>query len=175
MKKILVVIDMQKDFIDGSLGTKEAVAIVPSVVKKIEGFDGDGIYVTYDSHYDNYADTLEGKKLPVMHCIEGTPGHELAAEVQKALEGRKYTSIIKNGFGTFELAEDIKKKYAGEEIEAEFIGLCTDICVVTNALIFRAAFPDAVIKVDKNCCAGVTPATHEAALSTMSCCQIDII
>lgn len=175
MKKILVIVDMQNDFIDGALGTKEALAAVPRVSKKIKSFDGDEIFVTLDTHYGNYADTLEGKKLPVPHCIEGSHGHRLNPVIKQALEGKDYTEIIKNTFGTFEIAEKLKRKYPGEEIEAEFMGLCTDICVISNALILRASYPDAKITVDASCCAGVTPETHRAALETMKSCQIDII
>lgn len=175
MKKILVVVDMQKDFVDGALGTKEAQAIVPAVVSKINNFDGDEIYVTFDTHYQNYADTLEGKKLPVAHCIEGTDGHKLDEKVAAVLNEKEYIPVIKKTFGTFEIAESLAKKYSDEEIEAEFIGLCTDICVVSNVLILRASFPNSIIKVDSSCCAGVTPATHNAALDTMRCCQIDVI
>ena len=175
MKKILVVVDMQNDFVDGALGTKEAVAIVPNVVKKIREFDGDEIFVTYDTHYDNYMNTLEGQKLPIPHCIDGSYGHELNAEVKAALAGRQYKDVIKAGFGSFSISRGLKDRYPGEEIEVEMVGLCTDVCVVSNALIMRAGYPNAKITVDASCCAGVTPETHEAALTTMKCCQIDVI
>jgi len=175
MKKILVIVDMQNDFIDGSLGTKEAVAIVPKVAKKIREFDGDEIYVTYDTHHENYPDTLEGKKLPVVHCIEGSRGHELNPEIKSALAGKRYSEIQKAGFGSFSLTRGLKDRYPGEEMEFEVVGLCTDVCVVSNALIIRAGYPNARITVDSACCAGITPETHEAALTTMKCCQIDII
>ena len=175
MKRVLVVVDMQRDFVDGALGSKEAAAIVPNVAEKIRAFDGDGILVTYDTHYENYMDTLEGKKLPVVHCVEGTPGHALDGEIQKALEGKEYIAVLKNTFGSFEVPRILKETFPGESPEIEIVGLCTDICVVSNALILRAAFPDAAITVDARCCAGVSPATHHAALATMSCCQIDVI
>ena len=175
MKKVLVVVDMQNDFVDGALGTKEAVAIVPNVVKKIREFDGDEIFVTYDTHYDNYMNTLEGQKLPVPHCIDGSYGHELNAEVKAALAGRQYKDVIKAGFGSFSISRGLKDRYPGEEIEVEMVGLCTDVCVVSNALIMRAGYPNAKITVDASCCAGITPETHEAALTTMKCCQIDVI
>lgn len=175
MKKILVVIDMQNDFVDGALGTKEAVLIVPNVAKKIREFDGDEIFVTYDTHYDNYMDTLEGKKLPVPHCIEGTPGHELFPAVLEALSGRDYRSLNKKTFGTFDIIKALSEKYPAEELSFEIIGLCTDICVVSNALIIRAEYPNASVTVDASCCAGVTPETHQAALTTMKMCQIDVI
>ena len=172
---VLIVVDMQRDFVDGVLGTPEAVAIVPNVAKKLREFEGDEIFVTYDTHYANYMETLEGQKLPVPHCIEGTPGHELGAEVKAALSGKKYIDVMKNGFGTFSIANFLKVKYPDEELAIELVGLCTDVCVVSNALVLRAAYPNYKISVDASCCAGVTPATHEAALATMRCCQIDII
>jgi len=175
MKKILVVIDMQNDFVDGSLGTPEAAAIVPNVAKKIREFDGDEIFVTYDTHFENYPDTLEGKKLPVIHCIDGSRGHELNPEVKSALAGRNYHDVIKAGFGSFSITRGLKDRYPGEEMEFELAGLCTDVCVVSNALIIRAGYPNARITVDANCCAGITPESHRAALITMQCCQVDII
>jgi len=175
MRKVLIVVDMQNDFVSGSLGTKEAMAIVPNVVKKINEFDGDEIFVTYDTHHENYLDTLEGEKLPVIHCIEGSHGHELNAEVKSALAGRHYFDINKAGFGSFSITRGLKDRYPGEEMDFELVGLCTDVCVVSNALIIRAGYPNARIKVDASCCAGVTPEKHQAALETMRCCQIDII
>lgn len=175
MKKVLVVVDMQNDFIDGALGTAEAVAIVPNVAKKIKEFDGDELFVTYDTHFENYMSTLEGKKLPVPHCIKGTDGHKLNPEIIAALEGKDYTEVIKTTFGTFDIAAALKAKYPEEELEAEFVGLCTDICVVSNALILRANYPNSDIAVIADCCAGVTTQTHDAALATMKMCQIDVI
>lgn len=175
MRRILIVVDMQNDFVDGALGTPEAVKIVPRVADKISAFEGDELFVTLDTHGDNYAETLEGKKLPVPHCIMGTEGHGLCPEIKKALEGKKYTEIFKKTFGSFEIAEILSRKYPGEEIEADVVGLCTDICVISNALILRAAYPNSVIRADASCCAGVTPRSHEAALITMSACQIDVL
>ena len=174
MKKILVVVDMQKDFVDGALGSKDAVAIVPAVVKKIREFDGE-IFVTYDTHGENYMETAEGKKLPVPHCIKGTEGWELDSEVTAALAEKKYTAVEKVTFGSVDLPQIIKNTVSGEEFTIEIIGLCTDICVVSNALVLKANFPEAAITVDSACCAGVTPEKHEAALETMRSCQIDII
>ena len=174
MKKILVVVDMQKDFVDGSLGSKEAVAIVPAVVKKIKDFEGD-IFVTYDTHYENYMETAEGKKLPVIHCIKGTDGWNLDDDVMNALVGKKYTPVEKVTFGSVNLPGLIKEAIGNEDFEVEVIGLCTDICVVSNALIIKANFPEASIIVDSTCCAGVTPTKNEAALETMRSCQIDVI
>ena len=174
MKKILIVVDMQNDFVDGALGTKEAEKITENVAQKIHDFDGD-IFVTFDTHFDNYLQTLEGEKLPVPHCIEGSNGHKLNKDVAAALEQKNYTALKKYTFGTFEIAEILKQTAPAPEMEIELIGLCTDICVISNALILRAAFPNIKITVDASCCAGVTPEKHLAALETMRSCQIDII
>ncbi len=174
MKKILIVVDMQKDFVDGALGSKEAVSIVGNVVKKIEGFDGD-IIVTYDTHTENYMETQEGKKLPVPHCIKGTDGWKLDKNVQKALENKEYKSFEKPTFGSVELAEYIKENYNPDEIEIELIGLCTDICVVSNALLMKANFLETKVSVDATCCAGVTPESHNASLLTMKMCQVEVV
>ncbi|MBQ5770635.1 MAG: cysteine hydrolase [Clostridia bacterium] len=165
MKKTLIVVDMQNDFIDMALGTKEAVAIVPKVKKKIEKAkeNGDEIIFTRDTHFENYLETPEGKKLPVPHCIKGTRGWEIADGLY--VQGAKI--IDKPNFGWPDWKEENLE-------EVELIGLCTDICVVSNALIIKATFPDAEVSVDASCCAGVTPATHEAALQTMRMCQIDV-
>ncbi len=174
MKKILVVVDMQKDFVDGALGTKEAALIVKNVCKKIENHSGD-IFVTYDTHFENYMDTAEGKKLPVAHCIKGTDGWKLDKSVEESLLGKNYTAVEKITFGSVNLPKIIKEKYADDNIEIELIGLCTDICVVSNALLLKANFPEVNISVDASCCAGVSVETHNAALATMKCCQIDVI
>ncbi|MBE6912915.1 MAG: cysteine hydrolase [Ruminococcaceae bacterium] len=174
MKKILIVVDMQKDFVDGALGSAEAVAIVPNVVAKIEAFDGD-IIVTYDTHPENYMDTQEGKNLPVPHCIKGTDGWKLDARVQAALDKKEYKAIEKPTFGSVELPEYIKANYDTEDIEIELCGLCTDICVVSNALLMKANFLEAKVSVDASCCAGVTPDSHNAALTTMKMCQVTVI
>lgn len=174
MKKILIVVDMQKDFVDGALGTAEAVAIVDSVVKKIEAFDGD-IIATYDTHTENYMETQEGKNLPVAHCIKGTDGWKLDTKVQAALDKKGYKSIEKPTFGSTQLIENIKANYNPDEIEIELIGLCTDICVVSNALLLKANFLETKVSVDSACCAGVTPDSHNAALTTMKMCQVNVI
>ena len=171
MKKLLIVVDMQKDFVDGALGSAEAVAIVENVVQKIQGFDGD-ILVTYDTHQENYLDTQEGKLLPVPHCIEGTLGWQLDAKVQAALAQREYQAIKKPTFGSVELVDYIKENYAPAELEIELIGLCTDICVVSNALLMKANFLETKVSVDASCCAGVTVDSHNAALTTMKMCQV---
>ena len=166
MKKTLIVIDMQNDFIDGALGTKEAQAIVPNVKKKIEEYKarGDEIIFTRDTHNENYLETNEGKHLPVEHCIEGTHGWMIADEV----DCPEYRHINKDSFGY-----PLWKYFDLEEIE--LVGLCTDICVVSNALILKAHFPSSNITVDASCCAGVTPESHRAALTTMKMCQINVI
>ena len=174
MKKILIVVDMQKDFVDGALGSKEAVAIVDNVVNKIEGFDGD-IIVTYDTHPQNYMETQEGKNLPVPHCIKGTDGWKLDAKVQSALDKKTYKAIEKPTFGSTELVEYIGANYNTDEAEIELIGLCTDICVVSNALLLKANFLEAKVSVDASCCAGVTPDSHNAELTTMKMCQVNVI
>lgn len=173
MKRYLVVVDMQRDFVDGALGTAEAAAIVDNVVRKIEQFSG-GLFVTYDTHFKNYMDTAEGKKLPVPHCIKGTPGWELDRRVAQALSTKEYTPVEKGTFGSVDLPGIVLEAAEGEPFSLELIGLCTDICVVSNALLLKASFPEAEISVDASCCAGVTPETHEAALKTMGCCQINI-
>ncbi len=173
MKKILIVVDMQKDFVDGALGTKEAVAIIPNVANKIKNHDGD-IIVTYDTHFENYMTTSEGKSLPVSHCIKGTAGHKLNNDVQKALDGKNYTEVEKLTFGSVDLPKILADRYDIADVSIELIGLCTDICVVSNALILKAHFPETPILVDSSCCAGVTTEKHNAALETMKSCQIDV-
>lgn len=173
MKKILIVVDMQKDFVDGALGSAEAAAIVDNVVKKIEGFEGD-IIVTYDTHPESYMETQEGKNLPVPHCIKGTDGWELDEKVQAALDKREYKAIEKPTFGSTELPLYIKENYNPSELEIELIGLCTDICVVSNALLMKANFLETKVSVDASCCAGVTPESHNAALTTMKMCQVNV-
>ena len=170
MRKVLVVIDMQNDFIDGALGTKEALAIVENVKAKIREYDQKDIFVTMDTHAPDYLSTQEGRNLPVEHCIKGTEGWKLRSDIEELLpEARVYE---KPTFGSTKLAEDIAKIAAEEDIEIELIGLCTDICVVSNALLLEAVMPEVTISVDPVCCAGVTPESHEAALKTMQMCQI---
>lgn len=166
MKKTLIVVDMQNDFIDGVLGTKEAQAIVPNVKKKIDEYyaRGDEIIFTRDTHQANYLETNEGKHLPVEHCIEGTKGWQIA----EGLEVSNCTYIDKPNFGwAFWRTQDFE--------EVELVGLCTDICVVSNAIILKATYPEIEIYVDASCCAGVTPETHKSALETMKMCQINVI
>lgn len=171
MKKLLIVVDMQKDFVDGALGSAEAVAIVDNVVAKIRDFDGD-VLVTYDTHSDDYMDTQEGKNLPVPHCIKGTTGWQLDARVQAALEQRAYAVVEKPTFGSTALPEYIRAHYDPADVSIELVGLCTDICVVSNALLLKAHFLETPIVVDASCCAGVTVDSHKAALLTMKMCQV---
>ncbi|MBQ5799359.1 MAG: cysteine hydrolase [Oscillospiraceae bacterium] len=174
MRKILVVVDMQNDFIDGALGTKEAVAIVPNVVEKIKEYDPWNVYLTRDTHYENYLDTQEGRNLPVPHCIKDTHGWEICDAV-KAVTERAEATINKPTFGSAELASKLMIERAKEALEIELVGLCTDICVVSNALLLKAAMPEAPITVDGRCCAGVTPESHRHALETMKACQVKVI
>ena len=174
MKKILIVVDMQNDFINGALGSAEAVAIVDNVVDKINNFTGD-IIATYDTHGENYMETLEGKNLPIPHCIKGTEGWKLNEKVQKALNSKGYMAIEKPTFGSVDLINYIKEKYNANDIEIELVGLCTDICVVSNAILLKANFLETKVSVDANCCAGVTPESHNSALTTMKMCQVNVI
>ena len=174
MKKVLIVVDMQNDFIDGALGTAEAVKIVPNVKAKIEQFDGTVIY-TRDTHQENYMDTQEGKYLPVIHCVKDTDGWALISELEKIRVEKDCKCYDKPTFGSTALAADIKSAYEAGEIETvELIGICTDICVVSNALLIKAYCPELPISLDSACCAGVTPEKHEAALETMRSCQIQV-
>lgn len=172
MRKILVVIDMQNDFVDGALGTAEARNIVGNVVKKIGQYRTENIYATRDTHQEDYLETAEGRHLPVKHCIEGTQGWELQPEVARVLEGA--VIINKPAFGSIVLADLLQEENDREPLEIELVGLCTDICVVSNALLLKAAMPEAAISVDASCCVGVTPESHAAALTTMKMCQIAI-
>ena len=170
--RVLVVIDMQNDFIDQALGTKEAVGIVENVAKKIKEFDGPVIY-TKDTHRENYLDTQEGKNLPVTHCIRGSEGWQISAALPVAEDA---VIFEKPTFGSKELGQylaDLAKDKDIEEIEV--IGLCTDICVISNALLIKAFLPEVKITVDSACCAGVTPKSHENALEAMKMCQINVI
>ena len=180
-KKILVVIDVQNDFITGSLRNEEAIKKVPNIVKKINEFDGDAIFYTMDTHAENYMETNEGRKLPVVHCVKGTEGWEIEASVKAALEDAKLrnikvTCVEKPTFGSYDLVEEIKRISLWSDLDIELVGFCTDICVVSNALLVKAAFYErAKITVAEDCCAGVTPETHFAACKTMQMCQIDVI
>ena len=173
MRKILIVIDMQNDFIDGALGTGEAVSIVEAVKEKIRSYPSGDVMATMDTHGENYLKTQEGRMLPVVHCIRGTEGWKIRADVAALLGDARV--FKKPSFGSMRLAEVLKKLSLEEEIELELIGLCTDICVVSNALLLKAAMPEVRISVDASCCAGVTPENHRAALETMRSCQICVV
>lgn len=170
MKKLLIVVDMQNDFVSGSLGTKEAEQIVPAVVSKVKGCleAGNEVVFTRDTHTTDYLNTREGKKLPVEHCIIGTPGWEIIDEL-KPFVGKVFD---KPTFGSLELTKFVVSEGFDD---IELIGLCTDICVVSNALLLKANLTEAEIGVDACCCAGVTPKTHEEALNTMKMCQVNIL
>lgn len=167
MKNILIVVDMQNDFIDGALGTPEAVAIVENVKRKIEGFDGE-VWYTRDTHPESYMQTREGRYLPVCHCVEGTTGWQITDK----LSGLRCDRIIdKPTFGSTELQAVLTKE---NPASITLVGLCTDICVISNAMLLKAALPEAEITVDADCCAGVTPESHQRALLAMQTCQIEI-
>jgi len=170
MKKLLIVVDMQNDFITGALGSPQAQAILSNVKAKIEHYKQNGgkVLFTRDTHYDNYLKTQEGKYLPVAHCIEGTEGHLISG----GLDTGGCAVFDKPTFGSLELA---KQAAACEFDEIELCGLCTDICIVSNALILKAQLPETTITVDARCCAGVTKKSHEAALLTMKMCQVNVI
>ena len=171
MQTVLVVVDMQNDFIDGALGTKEAVAIVDNVRKKIEGFEGTVLF-TRDTHYDNYMDTQEGSNLPVPHCIKGTEGWEIRKELEAL---RRTEAIDKVTFGSSKLPEVLLKMHEENPIESiTFVGLCTDICVISNVMVTKAFLPEVSIIVDAACCAGVTPESHKNALEAMKVCQVKV-
>ena len=172
MQNILLVIDMQNDFIDGALGTPEAVAIVPKVREKIRSFDGTVLF-TRDTHGENYMETQEGKNLPVPHCIRGTEGWQIRSELE---ELRVTEPIDKGTFGSDELGKILRDLNDEDPIGTiTVIGLCTDICVISNALLAKAFLPEVPIEVDASCCAGVTPESHENALKAMASCQIRIV
>lgn len=172
MRKFLIVVDMQNDFINGALGTKEAVAIVPRVIEKIKGFDGDVLF-TRDTHFDDYLSTQEGANLPVKHCINGTWGWEINPQID---ELRQTKAIDKVTFGSSALFEmlDLENRRAKID-EITLVGLCTDICVISNAIGLKAFLPETKFIVDSSCCAGVTPKSHQNALDAMKMCQIEII
>ena len=167
--KYLIVVDMQNDFIDGALGTAEAVSIVPYVKSVIENFDGKVIF-TRDTHFENYMETQEGKNLPVPHCIKGTDGWQIIAELDAL---RKTEAIDKVTFGSKDLVEILKNE--GDIESITFVGLCTDICVISNVMIVKAFYPEIPLIVDAKACAGVTPESHKNALNAMKMCQVTVI
>lgn len=172
MRNILLVIDMQNDFIDGALGTAEAVSIVPNVIEKIKSFDGE-VYFTRDTHFDDYLNTQEGKNLSIKHCIKSTQGWQIRKEIDDL---RKTDVIDKITFGSSYLFKFLEDENKNEKIDKiTLIGLCTDICVISNAIGIKAFLPEIQIEVDSSCCAGVTKESHENALKAMKMCQITII
>lgn len=170
MRKVIVVIDMQNDFIDGALGTKEAQAMLPHLVAKLEREKDALLIFTQDTHSKNYMETQEGRNLPVLHCIKPEKGWEIAPSLQPFV--KKAAAVIeKPAFGSLELPKAVAKLRPDE---VELVGLCTDICVISNAMILKTAFPELPVAVDASCCAGVTPASHDNALQAMKMCQVDI-
>ena len=172
MRKILLVIDMQNDFINGTLGTPEAEAIVDRVAEEIAKYPAGDVIATRDTHPENYLETQEGRNLPVVHCVKDTPGWELHPKIAAALKDA--VIIDKPTFGSKELAEKLALLAELDELEITLIGLCTDICVVSNALLVKAFLPETTVRVLADCCAGVTPESQRAALDTMRMCQIQI-
>lgn len=171
MQNVLVVVDMQNDFIDGALGTKEAVAIVPNVKAKIENFEGTVLF-TRDTHGHEYMSTQEGQNLPVPHCIKGTEGWEIRAELEAL---RTTDAIDKVTFGSSDLPNKLMAMNEVEPIESiTFVGLCTDICVISNVMVTKAFLPEVPVIVDAACCAGVSPETHKNALEAMKVCQVKV-
>lgn len=173
--KILVVVDMQNDFIDGSLGTQEALTILPLVEQKISATPPEAIYVTQDTHGPDYLETNEGRHLPVVHCVAGTPGHALHPRIAAVLAGVTPDHFVhKPTFGSTELVEQLRPLAQEAPLSIELVGLCTGICVLSNAMLLKAAFPEAEIAVDAACCACVSPQAHDTALAAMKLCQIEI-
>ncbi len=184
--KVLVVVDMQNDFIDGTLGTKEAQDIIPNILSKINELEGTDtlLLFTKDTHYENYLETQEGKNLPVPHCIHMTEGWQLNKEIsgyakQANILGYSSGKIInsrvkKSTFGSVDLME-LFHQYEKNIDEVIFVGVCTDICVISNAIMAKAVIPESLITVDASCCAGVTPERHQTALDAMKACQINVI
>lgn len=167
--KYLIVVDMQQDFINGSLGSEDAEKIVPAVVEKVKNFDGKVIF-TRDTHFDNYLQTREGKKLPVLHCLKDTAGWQICDELKPYVN----TVVDKITFGSTDLP-DVIRNFGENADSIELCGLCTDICVISNAMILKTAFPETPIAVDASCCAGVSRESHNTALNAMRAVQIEII
>ena len=178
MQKYLIVVDMQKDFIDGALGTAEAVSIVPKVKARIEKAvaEGEKVIFTRDTHQEDYLSTQEGKNLPVVHCIEGSEGWMIASELAAYVEDGDKNVINKPTFGSRTLAEYLAAENSLDPIEKiTVIGLCTDICVISNAMLFKAFLTEVPVTVEAECCAGVTPDSHSNALLAMKMCQIEVV
>lgn len=177
MGKILVVVDMQNDFTTGPLGNKECEAVIPEVVAIVQHGNYDRIIFTKDTHQENYLQTQEGKKLPVLHCVEGTKGWEIVPEVKNAADGKRTEVICKPAFGSISLGERllIYSKESKEPLEVDFCGVCTGICVISNVMIAKAFVPEAHVCVIEKACACVTPQSHQTAIEAMKTCQVDII
>lgn len=181
MADLLIVVDMQNDFIDGSLGTKEAQAIIPKVINRCEDYYDDryhNIVFTKDTHFPNYLETYEGRHLPIKHCIKGTLGWEIPNYLEDFIRSNNENVVEKYTFAYMNWPQIISK-IQDEEYDTiyniELCGLCTDICVISNALVLRGLYQDMNIIVDSNCCAGTTPERHKAALEVMKSCQIEVI
>ena len=174
-RKILIVVDMQNDFTYGALRNEDAISIIPKVVEKIKNYEGEVIF-TYDTHHEDYMHTQEGRKLPVPHCIQGSEGYKLVPEIEELRNILQAKTYEKETFGCVQLALDIQKMNEEDKIEEiELSGICTDICVISNAMLIKAAVPNVTIKVDSACCAGVTKESHQTALAAMAGCQMEII
>ncbi len=173
LTSILVIIDMQNDFITGSLGTENAISVLPKVINKAKSYDYGNIYVTMDTHNSDYLNTLEGKKLPILHCIKGTDGWNIPTELYNYVHNSNI--IEKSSFASFNLAEKLFLRSQVESIEIELTGVCTDICVISNALLLRSKMPNVKISVDPSCCAGTSVNAHNYAIEIMKMCQIDIL
>lgn len=172
MQEVLIVVDVQNDFVDGALGTPEAQQMLPALLKKVQSFKGT-VILTKDTHTATYLNTQEGRQLPVPHCIKGTRGWNFPDELETLRSQNEYIVYHKPTFGSVRLAKDLAKLYKQQELASvELVGLCTDICVISNALLLKANMPELPIYVDAACCAGVTPKKHKAALEVMKSCQI---
>ena len=174
-KKVLFVIDMQADFVTGALANSEAQKIVGSIAEKVKAYQDAGhfVFFTRDTHGESYLETQEGRLLPVEHCMEGTPGWEIVEGLREF--ATKENTLDKPAFGSLELPKWVFKKTDGDFDEMEFCGVCTDICVISNAMVMKAAFPEITLPVDSSCCAGVTPESHQTALDAMAACQMNIL
>ncbi len=173
--ELLIVVDMQKDFIDGALGTKEAQAIVDNVIAQIEDFSGEVVF-TMDTHEEHYLNTQEGQNLPVIHCIKGSDGWQLNERIQAVAKKKNSRIFEKPTFGSMDLAQYVKSLYQEKGLsKVTLVGLCTDICVISNAILIKAAVPELMIEIRENCCAGVTIESHKNALEAMKMCQIKVV
>ncbi len=175
MSKLLVVIDMQEDFTYGALHNDEAIAVIPKVVEKVKNYDGMVVF-TRDTHTPEYMDTQEGRKLPVVHCVKDTRGWEIVEPLQKLVDENHYKVFDKPAFGSVELMQAVVLKDCYSKLEEiELVGVCTDICVISNAMLLKNALPEVTIKVDSSCCAGVSVESHKTALEAMKACHIEVL